>query len=453
MVDFLKKTLIKFGVDGAIFYTSITRIIQGFGGVITVLFIIRFLSDAEQGFYYTFASILAIQIFFELGLNGIITQYVAHEVSHLTQNGDTYEGDEKYISRMASLLHFCVKWYSRLVFFLLIVLITIGLIFFNFYYKSSIVITWQLPWVLICLGTVLNFFISPIAAFLEGLGKVKDIAKIRFAQQLLTILVMWVGLLSGMKLYVGGLGSLIGGLVLTYFIVRKFYPLLQNIYRSHINERISYKSEIFPFQWKIALSWMSGYFIFQLFNPVLFATEGPVIAGQMGMTMTVLNAILALTLSWISTKIPLFSGLIAKKEYKKLDAVFNRTLLQSSTINFASLLFFFIGLYIVRHYNLKFGDKVLGNRFISYLPILCMMGTILLNHIVASWATYLRCHKKEPMLIQSIVMGILCSLSTILLGKYFGLYGITIGYIVLCIIGFFWSFLIFIENKKKWHYE
>ena len=34
-----------------------------------------------------------------------------------------------------------------------------------------------------------------------------------------------------------------------------------------------------------------GYFIFQLFNPVLFATEGAVVAGQMGMTLAALNGI------------------------------------------------------------------------------------------------------------------------------------------------------------------
>lgn len=449
----VKKILSVFGIDGAILYTSITRVIQGFGGIVTVLFIVKFLTDAEQGFYYTFASILAIQIFFELGLNGIITQYVAHEVSHLTQQGNTFVGDGKYLSRMASLLHFCLKWYSIIVGGLLIALITAGFVFFNNYYKSNIIIDWQFPWILICIGTGLNFFISPIAAFLEGLGKVKDIAKIRFAQQLLTILLMWGGLLCGLKLYVGGIGSFIGGLVLILFIMRKFYPLLQNIYRIKIKEKISYKNEIFPYQWKIALSWISGYFIFQLFNPVLFATEGPVIAGQMGMTMAVLNAILALTLSWITTKIPLFSGLIANKEYKKLDAVFNRTLLQSSAINFASLLFFFVVLYFVRFYNLKFGDKILGDRFLPCLPIVCMMITILLNHIVASCATYLRCHKKEPMLLQSIVMGILCSISTIFIGRFYGLYGITIGYTILCVIGFIWACFIFINSKQKWHNE
>jgi hypothetical protein len=91
----------RFGVDRAIFYTSLARVIQAFTGVITIYFVARFLTGVEQGFYYTFGSILAIQVFFELGLNGIITQFVAHEISHLTWDSDTeISGPSQNLSRL-----------------------------------------------------------------------------------------------------------------------------------------------------------------------------------------------------------------------------------------------------------------------------------------------------------------------------------------------------------------
>ena len=76
----------KIGMDKSIAYSSGARIVQGFTGVVSVFFITSFLTGVEQGFYYTFGSILALQVFFELGLTGIMTQYVAHEASHLTLN-------------------------------------------------------------------------------------------------------------------------------------------------------------------------------------------------------------------------------------------------------------------------------------------------------------------------------------------------------------------------------
>jgi len=66
-------------------------------------------------------------------------------------------------------------------------------------------------------------------------------------------------------------------------------------------------------------------------------SEGPVVAGQMGMTLAALNGILSLSLAWITTKVPLFSGLIAQENYSKLDYIFNKTLKQSSLINLGGI--------------------------------------------------------------------------------------------------------------------
>ena len=79
MISTIKTLLKKLGIDKAIAYSSGARVVQAFTGVGSIFFISTFLSGVEQGFYYTFGSIVAIQVFFELGLTGIITQFVAHE--------------------------------------------------------------------------------------------------------------------------------------------------------------------------------------------------------------------------------------------------------------------------------------------------------------------------------------------------------------------------------------
>jgi hypothetical protein len=80
-----------------------------------------------------------------------------------------------------------------------------------------------------------------------------------------------------------------------------------------------------------------------------------------------------------------------------------------------------------------------------------MMAPVFMNQFINSWATYLRCHKKEPYLAVSIVTGVLCSLSTILLGKYFGVVGITSGYFLITIVMFPWCYYIFKIKKMSWH--
>jgi O-antigen/teichoic acid export membrane protein len=448
----IKKIASKFGLDKAILFTSSSSILGAFGSVVSVILVVKYLTGVEQGFYYTFGSIVAIQIFFELGLNGIITQYVAHEVVHLQwQTDDVLEGESKYISRLSSLLHFSFKWYLFFASILIVSLIAIGYIYFKKYSTANDAVSWRAPWILLATGTGINLIISPIIAFLQGLGKVKEIAKVQLIQQIFKLSIVWGGLIIGAKLYVLGLASFIGVIIYTLSITFKYRKLLVNIWQTVIVERVHYREEIFPYQWKIAMSWISGYFVFQLFNPVLFATEGPVVAGQMGMTLAAVSGISSITLAWINTKVPTFSGLIAKKKYNELDTLFNNTLLQSFILNILLLLAMFAVVFGIRYFNISMGGKHLGDRFLPYLPMLFMMMSIVANHIIASWATYLRCHKKEPMMMLSIAMGILCTLSTIFLGKYFGVMGITVGYLSLCAMSLIWTYFIFTHNKHEWH--
>ena len=444
----------KIGMDGAIAYSSAARIFQAFAGVVSVFVIATFLSGPEQGYFFTFNSILAIQIFFELGFTGIMTQYVAHEVVHLNLNEDSiYEGDGRYKSRLAYLVRFSLKWYSLVSVLFLIVIIIVGLVYFGRYASPDDNINWQAPWYLLSFSTAVKLFQSPFTAIYTGLGKVKEMNKVSFYQQLIIPISQWILFACGLKLFVVGISSLLGVIVWWMYVLRSgLWRILYNLLKEKITETISYMKEIFPYQWKIALSWISGYFIFQLFNPVLFATEGAIVAGQMGMTLSVLNAVQSFSMSWQNTKIPKYSGLIELHEYKELDLLFNRTVKQMFSVCFCLLAGMFLTIFILRLTKLTIGGSVLGERFLDYIPMLLMMIPLLVNMFVFSWATYLRCHKQEPFLVNSIVLGILCCGSTLLLGRIWGVYGITMGYCCITVlISLPWSHKIFVSKKKEWH--
>ena len=452
MNNYLVRIVQKIGMDKAIAYSSGSRIIGGLTGVLSVFFITAFLTGVEQGFYYTFGSILALQVFFELGLTGIMTQYVAHEASHLQLNSNhEYEGEDKYRSRLSSLVHFCVKWYAVLAIIVFSFLLIVGYVFFGSYGKEHAGVSWKIPWMIICVSTAVNIFQSPFISILTGLGKVKEMSKIGFYQQI-AVPLNWLGLFLGFKLYVLGITGLISILIWQFYVWRTGLAwIVMNLWRNEISERVSYMKEIFPYQWKIALSWVSGYFIFQLFNPVLFATEGPVVAGQMGMSLTALNSIRTLSDSWMNTKIPLYSKLIALKDYFTLDLLFNKTLKQMFSISFILLASFFLLIMILNVSQFKFGNHVLADRFLSYWPLIIMILSVCIQQFISSWAMYLRCHKQEPFLILSISNGIACLCSTFLLGNLYGLYGITIGYLLINVMVAPWAYNIYKTKKEEWH--
>lgn len=445
----------KLGVDKAIFFTLLSRGLQISTALFTVFFVAKNLSPEEQGFYYTFGSIVALQVFFELGLTGIITQFVAHEASHLKLTSEfKIDGDEKYRSRLSSLLKFCTKWYLVVSILVLVILSIFGSLFFSKYSAEHKDIEWFFPWILLAVGTAFNLLLSPITAFLEGLGKVKEIAQLRFVQQIIHPIVIWGGLSIGGKLFVSGADAFIRVFIVAVIIIKSpFFKILKNIWNDSGTEKVLYMKEVFPYQWRIALSWVSGYFIFQLFNPVLFATEGAKVAGQMGMTLAALNGLQALTRSWINTKVPRLSGFIAQKDYKSLDLLFGKTMKQMMFIGTLTIVFFVLAIYVIQIKEIKFLGMNLGDRFLPVFPLSLMAWSTWVMVPIAPWATYLRCHKKEPLLLNSVVMGILCCISTMIFGNIYGLYGITIGFAVLRVVSIIWIYYIYRTKKKEWHHE
>lgn len=450
MALYLKTILKRIGVDGAIAFTILSRIIQALGGVVSIIFIAKFLKPDEQGYYYTFASILAIQVFFELGLSGVITQFSAHEFAYLNWNGHIQlQGDEKYKSRLSSLLRFCLKWFGIISIILFFILLAAGYYYFS-KFNANLNIEWKKPWIILSLATSMNLFIDPLLAFFDGLGEVKDMALVRLFQKSLNVFLLFVFFALGFKLYSSALASLIA-ISLNYLqiVFSKRIKMLQAIWIHKAGWVINYFNEIFPYQWRIAVSWISGYFIFQLFNPVLFATSGAKVAGQMGMTIAILTGISSISMSWITTKVPLLSSHIARKDYKKLDDAFKVIFINSFGINIVLISIIVALIQIARYNHLE-----ISNRFLSFVPFVCMALANLANQVIFAFATYLRCHKKEPLLALSIVMGTLVCISTVVLGNKFGVVGITAGYCVLtCFVSLFWTMLVFFRKRKEWHVE
>lgn len=449
MNSLIRKISNFFGIDGAIFYSSSSQIISAIGGLVTVFLIASFMTPATQGFYYTFTSVLAIQTFFELGLGGIINQYTAHEMAYLQLASPTQiEGEEKNLSRLSSLMHFCVKWYAIAACLLFLCLITVGFWYFNKFGKQYPDVNWQMPWILVSLGSGLNLLISPWMSVLQGMNKVKEMAKIAFIRQLIILPITWVSLIIGAQLYIPAINSLTGFITLFLLYLSTSFPkLLINTYKHKIRETISYRYEIFPLQWKIAISWISGYFIFQFFNPVVFAFNGAEAAGKMGMSLTVLNAILAFVLSWTTTKIPLWSGFIAKKDFNSLDLSFNKAMKQSTLVAILCIMTFVVFLLVVNYIKCP-----LSNRFLPVAFCTILFTVIPFNNIINGWATYLRCHKKEPFLIQAVIIGVLTAISTLLGAKHIGVHAVVVGYTVIVIfISFPMSYLLFKHYKKLYH--
>ncbi len=436
------------GLDRAIGFTVLARGWSSASGLITVALIARLLSPAEQGYYYTYASLIALQTVFELGFSYVVMQLTSHENAHLSIAPDgSITGDEVAHARLASILQLSIRWYGVGALLLAVILIPTGIWFFSAHQHLGDVVRWRAPWIAAAIAAVFAFQLDPLYSFLEGCGFVSNVARMRFWQAIFGSLIAWISLMSHHGLYAPAAviaGQVVVGALWLFGRRRIFVNLLRH---RTSGRHISWRTDIWPFQWRIAISWISGYFVYQTFNPFLFAFKGPVAAGRMGMSLSFANSLMFVAMSWVSTKASPFGRLIAQRRYLELDTRFFSALRQS-------LLVAGLGaavIWMATSY-LHFGHSRYANKLLSPLPFGLLLMAAIVNHMFAAMGTYLRAHKQEKFFLPSLSIAVLVLISNYCFAKTSGPLGMVAAYLViLTLMGLGWGGVVFNKYRKLWH--
>jgi O-antigen/teichoic acid export membrane protein len=438
----------RLGIDRAIGFTILARGWASVAGLVTIALIARFLSPAEQGYYYTFGSLIALQIVFELGFSLVILQMASHERAHLTFAPDgVITGDTVAHSRLASVLQKSVRWYTSAAIILAIFLLTVGSHFFSTSQNLTANVSWRLPWYAASIAATLTFQLDPILSFMEGCGFVPNVARLRLVQAMSGSTLAWLALITRHGLFAPAMIIAGNAIVAFIWLVHKRNLLLPLMRHKPGNHRIHWMKEVWHFQWRIAVSWLSGYFIFQLYNPVLFKYRGPVVAGQMGMSLALTNALITVAVSWVNTKAAPFGALIARKEYTKLDQVFFQSVKQSVAVCAIGAAMIWIGAVYLTWANLPFAHRVLDPLSLGILLV-----TAPLSVVIFAEATYLRAHKQEKFLLNSVLGAILVGTSTYFLGRSYGALGVVTGSLMVALfMGLPLGTYTFLKYRRAWH--
>jgi hypothetical protein len=435
------------GLDRAVGFTVLARFWASSAGLITVALIARFLSPAEQGYYYTFGSLVAIQMIFELGFSSVILQLASHERAGISISADyAVTGDPIVHARLASVIQKSVRWYSVAALLMAGTLIPVGFYFFSTHQHPGQIVSWRLPWCFDALMAVINFQLDPLLSFLEGCGYVSGVARLRFMQSIAGSLLAWLALVSHHGLFAPSMMLFGMAFASIVWLFRKRKLLFELLKHQTGMNRIRWGEEVWPFQWRIAVSWFCGYFIFWLFNPALFAFRGPVEAGRMGMSLSLANAILNIAVAWVSTKSAPFGTLIARKEYRQLDQTFFRALLQSSAVSVAGGLTAWLGCLYLNVEHIRFAQRLLDPSSIGMLMLY-----MIANVIIFAEAYYLRAHKREVFLVNSLVGALTMTACTLIFAKEYGARGIVVSCCVGNLIGLAWATYKFRKYRKLWH--
>lgn len=415
------------GVDRAVFFSNAAQMLRLVTGPVTMALVLRYLTPEIQGYFYAFAGVVATQIFLEMGFSQNILQFAAHEFAKLRFNaGRTVEGDPHALSRLISLGRLAFGYYAvaALIFF-----VAVGLgghIFFTLAADrdpTHHVTAWQGAWWIVAISAAGSLAINPVWALLEGCNQVAIIAQYRFWATLVGFVVSALALMAGTGIYASAIGATFSLLFAASYLGLRWRPFLAQFLAPPQDGRMSWKHEIWPLQWRFAVSGMSGFFIFDIVNPIAFYFCGPVAAGRWGMSFQLVRMIFNISWTWVYTKAPRLGMMVAKCQWVELDSLLRRSTIQASIISLLGLVGFLTSIPLV---GLIFPS--IPQRLAPFGVNAWLAGSVIIQLWTFSMACELRAHKRDPLMWVSVANAVLSVGLMLPMTHYWGIYGEAAGY-------------------------
>ncbi len=441
------RVLMRFAeLDRAIFYGIVHKLWQAGTGPLTALLVIVCFSPEMQGFYYTFLSMLMLQVFAELGLGQVIIQFASHEWAHLRLNQEGYiSGDPEAFSRLLSLGRFAIRWYSVAAVLTAAGLSIGGFVFFS--HSTPTTITWASPWFALCLMSAVMLALIPAWALLEGCNQIAEVYRFRFVESALHTVALSTAIALGAGLWSPAISTAAKLVYNVTFLSGRYRGFFASFRLSSRGQRIGWRLELWSLQWKFALSWLAGYFCFSLFTPVAFRYHGAVVAGQVGLTLSMANGISAIATTWVFSKAPTFGVLIARRDHASLDDLMFRAARMGLIVAAGAASLAWLAVYLLNAWR-----SSLALRLLTPLPTGLFLMAVVLMQLSYPQSVYLRAHKQEPFLGLSIASAVLIGLSTWILGRRFGPTGMAAGYAaVTAFIVVPVGTIIWLRCRARWH--
>ncbi|HEY1407048.1 MAG TPA: hypothetical protein VF857_10600 [Spirochaetota bacterium] len=431
-----------------VIYSALNQIWRMVYGPVVLLFIPLFLSAEHQGFWFTFMSISALSVFADLGFNNIIMQFSAHESAFVEYHNGIFTGTKENIERLSSLFQFVNRWIITVSTVSFPVIFIIGFIIFI---QKESVSYWLAPWIIYLAGSALNFVSNSILSFFEGCHKLAEVQKIRFFSGVTLSILVLSFLYFRFDLYALALSMFANSIFIFSMILVYFGSHISALRKITVTKTHDWKKEILRLFWKYAISWGSGYLIFQIYTPLMFQAFGSVLAGKVGITIALWTTAFNISNIWMYTATPKINMCVAKRNWKQMDRLFMKNISLSTATYLIGVGVLLSAIIILPHHFMIIGNII--NRFLPVIPFICIGAGWFLQILVNGMAVYLRSHKEEPLMIMSVLSGIYIVLTTVLASRFLPSDYFFSGFLSSYAWGLPVIVMIFKNKREKWHFS
>jgi hypothetical protein len=164
------------------------------------------------------------------------------------------------------------------------------------------------------------------------------------------------------------------------------------------------------------------------------------------MTLTLTNGLLTVTTAWLNSQAPRFGNLIATRSFDQLDQEFRRSLRSSLLVVVVIGAAMSAGRVI-----LDAAQHPLALRLLPPGPFVAFVAAAVTNHVVFAMAIYLRAHRREPLLLSSVVGAIATPIAVAYVSRHAGVNAIALTYLALTLTGLAVTAAIFSTSSRAWH--
>lgn len=368
--------------------------LQACFGCITALLVALYLSPEDQGYYYTMGSLLSGYVFLDLGLSTLLVQVSARMMSGLQISSAgvvTPQGEGR--TAFFSMVHWAQRWYVRASMIALI-LIPLGWLYFS-RAQSGVQMHWFLPWILIVVAVSLSMRALPMCSIVEGAGRVAEVYWVRIAHYALGALLAWGLLVGGGGLYALAMAPLSIALVVRLWTSLR-YPELIRVGAQQTPHGFDWKKLIWPLQRKVIISWLANYLFLNLPTLFVFYLGDAPAAGRLGLSIVVANILGSLAASWLISRTPEITRLLASSSSHTLRLRF------LSEFNRALLLMVFA--YATAWLGACFFNATpLAERILAPGELALLFATFIVFHSTAMLSIYFRAHGRELLAVPVLV--------------------------------------------------
>ncbi len=414
------------------FWVATFQLLKVLNGLVSVLLVPIFLSSSEQGLWFLMLSFGSVVLLFSAAQNSIVMIFSAHEFKGNYFKNGILSGSKKSVNNLMSLIAYSKKFFLMLLF-------GISLIVFIIFYFYNTVNYVNIIFLLYMIGLFLysiNYFI------LSLLESFQEIAQAYFFKSLLML--MWVSINSFLLykefgLYALSTSLLISMIIGLIYVVYKYKKMFQQVFSANVKFASKKKKIFLSYFAKNSFSMISGFLLFQIYTPLVYAYKGEVFAGKVGLSIAIFTALFSVTTSFLQIKLPKIISYISHHQYQnayKLYYEVNKKIVVAYTI------LMIIGFFLLFYVPIFEIYKV---RVISQTSFFILAMAWYMQLFVHIMITYTRLFKRELFITPTVFSIFFILISTSLILKYMNEDFLFFGFLSSYFLTFPW---IYVKYKK-----